>query len=131
MFAAQTPWQVRAACHQERHFEMTSQKLPDSIDAGQSALHVHQHRHEPRPLAVCDDDAAARYLGLPGHKRHTYKALGVAMTDLPNGRFAVLVADVEAALRARGVAETSRETATAEEPLAAIVARSGLRMVSR
>jgi hypothetical protein len=111
---------------------MTSKKLTELIDAGQSTLQVHQHRHEPRPLAVCDDDAAARYLGLPGHKRHTYKALGVAMADLPGGRFAVLVADVEAALRARGVADTSRPTpAAADDDLAAIVGRSGLRMVSR
>lgn len=107
---------------------MSHRKLTELIDAGQSALQIHQHRHEPRPLAVCDDEAAARYLGLPGHKKHTYRCLGVAMTDLPGGRFAVLVADVEAALRARGVAG---ERPADEEPLAAIVARSGMRLVSR
>jgi hypothetical protein len=95
--------------------------------AGEQALVIHQHRHEPRPLAVADDDAAQRYLGLR-HKAHTYRALGVPMTPLPGGRFAVLLADVERALRARAAAAPSPATADDLDSIASAAA-AGLRLV--
>lgn len=71
----------------------------------EDSIVIHKYLLAPRPLAVSNDEDALKFLGIP-HKRHTYAKLGVAVTDLPDRRFAVLVADVEEALRARGVRAT-------------------------
>ncbi len=103
---------------------MTSKNLPDE----DPIVHVHKHVHMPRPLAVSNDEDAARFLGVP-HRRHTYKALGVPVTELPGGRFAVLLVDVEQALRARGAAPSQPTPTSSDEPdIEALAARAGLRV---
>lgn len=106
---------------------MTAQKVPHAIDAGNGAVHVHQHVHAPRPLSVADNEGALRTFGFP-HRRQTYRAIGVPVTELPDRRFAVLVADVEAALRARGAAPevAPPQERSNEDPA---LARAGFRIV--
>lgn len=114
---------------------MDQEKLAQDVDAGNAAIHVHQHQHLPRPVSVADDDGARAVFGWR-HRRTTYRALGVACADLPNGRFAVLVADVEAALRERakvapGVQRRHPQPAKvvdAADDDRALLERSGLRL---
>lgn len=87
---------------------------------------IHQHTHEARPVSITSEDGAQRWLDMP-HKRHTYKLLGVPIAELPNGRFAVLLEDVERAIRERG-----RAVVTAPQPtddVRTVLERAGLRMV--
>lgn len=96
------------------------------------AVHVHQHHHQPRPVSVADDAGAAALFGW-AHKRTTYRALGVACAELPGGRFAVLVSDVEKALRERGTTTTSANTiavkvTTEADDDRALLERSGLKL---
>lgn len=55
----------------------------------------------PTPVSVGDDETARQLFGF-SHKRLNYKALGVAVVDMPGERFVVSVVDVQAALADRG-----------------------------
>jgi hypothetical protein len=110
-------------------------KLPDPTTPSNPAdvvVHHHVHRHEPRPVAVACDEDAKRWLGLP-HKPHTYKALGVPTTPLPGGKFAVLVADVEKALRDRAAVAPppATEPDSVEEIATRAATAAGLRTGGR
>lgn len=97
---------------------------------------VHHHHVEARPVSVSTEEGAQRWLDLP-HRRLVYQRLGVPIVELPNGKFCVLVDEVEKALRAGGVQTPPKErparaTSSArlsDEELAAELARSGLRLV--
>ncbi len=87
---------------------------------------IHQHHHEARPVSITTEEGAQRWLDMH-HKRHTYKALGVPMADLPGGRFAVLVEDVERAIRERGRAIVTDPKPT--DDVRTVMERAGLRMI--
>ncbi|MFO0553479.1 MAG: hypothetical protein U0271_34165 [Polyangiaceae bacterium] len=107
-----------------------STKAPAEVDAGAGAVVVHVTRIEPRPLAVSEDETSQREFGWK-HRRRIYRALGVPIAELPNGRFAVLVADVEAALRARAASKPApRATSPEASDDDALLARAGLRRVA-
>lgn len=91
---------------------------------------IHQHMHAPRPVAVSTEEDAQRYLGIR-HARHTYRHLGVRVTDLPGGRFAVLVEDVEKALRARGRDVIAGGAPSVSVDAASVLEQNGFRMVPR
>ena len=116
---------------------MTTQKnLPDPIAAGQSVVHAHTHVHQelPPPLLVSTHNAKQEGLGNERDFRKLARkaaAAGKPIVELSNGALAILRSDLEAFIRETGVVETSRKTTADDDELAKVVARSGLRMVSR
>jgi hypothetical protein len=89
-------------------------------------IHVHQPP-KPVPITISNDEDAKTYLGL-SHKRTVYRHLGVPVTELPSSRFAVLVKDVEKALRERGAVPKRETSRRADADLLAAIAASGLRV---
>jgi hypothetical protein len=58
-------------------------------------------------------------------------AAGKPLVELSNGALAILRSDLEAFIRETGVSDSRPTPAPADDDLAAVIARSGLRMVSR